>query len=75
MLRWVAVRFVPDITPPGRPGPPGRRAALDCADRRAASEARASLRSKRPDIIDAAVEHALRETVFCFKPMRPTAMT
>jgi len=61
---------------PLRPGhqAPGRPAPLDCAGRQAASEARASLRSKRPDIDDAAVERALRETVFRFKPMRPDTM-
>jgi hypothetical protein len=47
------------VEPPGE-GP------LDRLAREAASGARASLRGKRPEIIDAAVRTALRETVFRF---------
>jgi hypothetical protein len=45
---------------------PSLEGPLDRLAREAASGARASLRGKRPEIVDAAVRSALRETVFRF---------
>src|ERR1035437_8100364 len=45
---------------------PSSEGPLDRLAREAASGARASLRGKRPEILDAAVRTALRETVFRF---------
>jgi hypothetical protein len=45
---------------------PAAEGPLDRLAREAASGARASLRGKRPEIIDAAIRSALRETVFRF---------
>ena len=45
---------------------PSLEGPLDRLAREAASGARASLRAKRPEIVDAAVASALRETVFRF---------
>jgi hypothetical protein len=45
---------------------PSAEGPLDRLAREAASGARASLRAKRPEIVDAAVASALRETVFRF---------
>jgi hypothetical protein len=45
---------------------PSAEGPLDRLAREAASGARASLRGKRPEIIDAAIRSALRETVFRF---------
>jgi len=45
---------------------PSSEGPLDRLAREAASGARASLRGKRPEVIDAAVRTALRETVFRF---------
>ena len=45
---------------------PSAEGPLDRLAREAASGARASLRGKRPEIVDAAIRSALRETVFRF---------
>ena len=45
---------------------PSAEGPLDRLAREAATGARASLRGKRPEIIDAAIRSALRETVFRF---------
>ena len=50
----------------GQLAEPSAEGPLDRLAREAASGARASLRGKRPEVVDAAVRTALRETVFRF---------
>jgi hypothetical protein len=69
VLRWLEeAHAFGDLEPSVRSqlAEPSAEGPLDRLAREAASGARASLRGKRPEIVDAAVRTALRETVFRF---------